>query len=119
MRWRFDGFIAGLGTESGTRLVVGLWPRSPFGPITDVMIEEPDGHRVLIAPATDVADFIATTYGFDELRVERIEARATPDGWAISSESLELAVDIGPAPRPAGCWAWFRGRWPSVASGAA
>ena len=44
---RFDGWILGLGTTSGTRLVVGHWPRSPLGAVSDVMVERPDGHRVL------------------------------------------------------------------------
>ncbi len=70
MLQRFDGAIAGLGTASGTRLVVGMWPVSPFGPIADLMIERPDGHRLLIAPEQPVADFIAATYRFDEVRVE-------------------------------------------------
>src|SRR5664279_3281856 len=28
---QFDGAIAGMGTASGTRLVVGMWPLSPYG----------------------------------------------------------------------------------------
>ena len=55
---RFDGAIAGVGTASGTRLVLGMWPVSPFGPIVDVMIEEPAGHRVLVAPDADVAGWL-------------------------------------------------------------
>ena len=47
---RFVGEIAGAGTTSGTRLVVGHWPTSPFGPIADAMVEHADGRRVLIAP---------------------------------------------------------------------
>ena len=38
-RLRFDGLIAGIGTAAQTRLVVGLWARTPFGPIVDVMVE--------------------------------------------------------------------------------
>ena len=44
---RFVGEIAGAGTTSGTRLVIGHWPTSPFGPIADAMVEDADGHRVL------------------------------------------------------------------------
>jgi hypothetical protein len=44
VRVRFDGWIAGLGTASGTRLVWGHWPGSPFGPLSDVMVEHADGH---------------------------------------------------------------------------
>lgn len=47
---RFDGWIGGLGTTSGLRLVVGHWPTSPYGSFTDVLLEQADGHRVLLAP---------------------------------------------------------------------
>ncbi|MBI0381305.1 hypothetical protein JBE27_34865 [Streptomyces albiflaviniger] len=38
-RLRFDGWIAGMGTSSGTRVVLGHWERSPFGPFSDVMLD--------------------------------------------------------------------------------
>ncbi len=63
---RFDGFIAGLGTAAGLRVVLGHWPRSPFGAFSDVMVERPDGHRMLLAPPA-VAGFVASTYTFDEV----------------------------------------------------
>ena len=52
---RFTGWIAGLGTDSGHRLVVGHWPRSPDGMVTDVMAEDPAGHRTLYAPTPQLA----------------------------------------------------------------
>ncbi|MGW5372453.1 hypothetical protein ACWES4_30080, partial [Streptomyces sp. NPDC004011] len=52
---RFDGWIAGAGTSSGTRLVLGHWLRSPFGPFSDVMLERADGHRLLLAPTPETA----------------------------------------------------------------
>ncbi len=54
-RIRFEGYIAGLGSTSGTRLVVGCWERSPLGAFADLMIERPDGHRLLIAPSARFA----------------------------------------------------------------
>lgn len=96
VRLRFDGLIAGMGTESGTRLVVGMWARSPFGPIVDAMIETGDGHRVLVAPSAEVAAFIAATYAFDEVRTERTELRLTPHGATVTSTSLQLTVQVGP-----------------------
>ncbi|MGQ0575031.1 MAG: hypothetical protein ACT4RN_12625 [Pseudonocardia sp.] len=66
---RFDGCIAGLGTAGGLRVVVGHWPHSPFGPFADVMVEHPDGRRMLLAPTREVAEFVAGTYRFDEVRV--------------------------------------------------
>lgn len=73
-RWRFDGEIAAFGTASGHRVVVGRWPVSPFGPISDVMVETPDGARLLIAPNDEVAGFIAGTYRFDSVDVTPVEA---------------------------------------------
>ena len=68
MRSRFSGQIAGMGSEEGTRVVIGRWADSPFGSFADVMIERPDGHRVLLAPTTQVATFVAQTYTFDEVQ---------------------------------------------------
>src|SRR5688572_18537422 len=64
VRMRFNGWIAGLGTASGTRLVVGHWPDSPFGPVTDVMVEHADGRRVLLAETEELGRFVAETYSF-------------------------------------------------------
>ncbi|MCV2487757.1 hypothetical protein OF117_00150 [Geodermatophilus sp. YIM 151500] len=98
-RLRFDGWIAGLGTTSGTRVVVGHWPRSPFGPVSDVMLQRPDGHRLLLAPRPEVADFIASTYVFDEVRLVDV-AVDRPDGatWAVTAGPLRLAFRTGRRP---------------------
>ncbi|MBN0040546.1 hypothetical protein JN535_10265 [Cellulosimicrobium cellulans] len=66
---RFRGRIAGWGTASGTRVVVGRWDASPFGVFADVMVERPDGERILLAPAPPVADLVAATYRFDRVEV--------------------------------------------------
>ena len=58
-RVRFQGRIVGLGTTSGVRIVIGRWDTSPFGAFADVMLERPDGHRVLYAPTEQVGAFIA------------------------------------------------------------
>jgi hypothetical protein len=92
---RFDGDITGLGTESGTRLVVGVWSASPFGPIVDAMIEEPDGRRTLLAPSREVADFIAATYTFDAVRIEEITLRRDETSSRITSPSLDLEIHLG------------------------
>jgi len=49
-RWQFSGWIAGLGTGSGHRVVIGHWQESPYGVVTDVMVEDPAGRRTLYAP---------------------------------------------------------------------
>src|SRR6478735_11693826 len=88
---RFRGAIVGVGTTSGTRVVVGRWDESPYGAFADVMVETELGHRVLLAPTQEVADFVATTYTFDEVRIEPISL----DRWVVSSPSLSLEVSVG------------------------
>ncbi|MEV7688897.1 hypothetical protein [Streptomyces bungoensis] len=93
---RFDGFIAGLGTTSGTRLVLGHWPRSPFGPFSDVMLERPDGHRLLLAPTPETARFISGTYRFDEVRVVPVQVRVRGDDWTVvAGDVLRLRFTVG------------------------
>jgi hypothetical protein len=98
-RLRFDGWILGVGTTSGTRIVVGHWPRSPLGPLSDVMVQRPDGHRVLLAPHQEAADFIAATYTFDEVRLVDV-AVARPDDatWTVAAGPLDLRVRTGGRP---------------------
>ena len=87
MTLRFDGRIAGFGTASGVRVVVGMWPRSPLGSFADVMLERSDGHRVLLAPSEEVAGFVSATYEFDEVRVVPVR---------YSRSGREITVDAGP-----------------------
>ena len=99
----FDGAIAGMGTASGTRLVVGMWPLSPYGSVTDVMIERADGHRILLAPTQELADFIAGTYEFDEVRVTPVlRMRDGNKKWMVSTDELALTFELGGRP-PLGC----------------
>jgi hypothetical protein len=86
-RWIFDGHIAGIGTGSGLRAVVGLWTRSPFGPFTDAMVQLPSGHRILLAPTVEAGDFISAVYNFDETRIVAL---------ASAQEAGQLVVDAGP-----------------------
>lgn len=90
-RSRFRGAIAGIGTTSGVRVVVGRWDESPYGAFADAMVETAGGHRVLLAPSRVVADFVASTYTFDEVRVEPVAV----DGWRLRSPSLELELTVG------------------------
>lgn len=91
---RFTGHIAGLGTTSGTRIVVGAWDVSPWGPFADVMLEQSDGHRVLLAPDPRVADFVAGTYTFDEVRVGPVVVAPGPT-WTVHAPDLTLTFTIG------------------------
>ncbi|MET0929081.1 MAG: hypothetical protein ABWX74_06155 [Aeromicrobium sp.] len=90
----FAGHIAGLGTTSGTRIVVGMWDESPFGTFADVMIEEPSGHRILLAPRQGIADFVASTYAFDEVRIEPVSI-SRGDEWSVHTRSLQLRFTPG------------------------
>jgi len=96
---RFDGWILGTGTTSGTRVVLGHWPRSPLGPFSDVMVQRPDGHRVLLAPSTEVAGFVAATYSFDEVRlVDVVVTRPDPRTWTLTAGPLHLQATVGHRP---------------------
>lgn len=94
-RLRFEGRIAGAGSTSGVRVVVGRWQRSPFGAFTDVMLETGAGHRVLLAPSRQVADFVAATYVFDEVRVEPVDVVDTAGGWRLTGPSLTAELRLG------------------------
>jgi hypothetical protein len=95
VRERFTGRIAGVGSTSGTRVVVGRWDASPWGPFADVMVEDAAGHRVLVAPDERVRDFVAATYSFDEHVLGPVEVTDTAEGWQVSAPSLSLRLVVG------------------------
>ena len=82
MRDRFDGQIAGVGTTSGLRAVVGSWAAGPWGAFADVMVERPDGERLLLAPSPQVADLVASTYRFDRVVLTPVAAAVGVGGAA-------------------------------------
>lgn len=94
-RHRFDGAIAGIGSSSGVRIVVGRWEDSPFGEFSDVMLAEPDGTRVLLAPDRDVAEFVSTTYHFDHVQIGPVTVAAGPRTWHVVASGLDLKLDFG------------------------
>ena len=94
-RSRFLGQIAGVGSTSGVRIVVGNWADSPLGSFADAMVELPGGHRILLAPSGAVANFIAATYSFDEIRVEPFDLTEQGSTWSIRSASLHLDFEVG------------------------
>jgi hypothetical protein len=92
---RFDGWISGLGTRAGRRIVVGHWLHSPLGPFTDVMTEDADGHRTLLAPGEEVARYVGETYAFDEVVVTPV-VHTTRDGRRqVVAGPLECAWRVG------------------------
>ena len=92
---RFRGWIAGVGTTSGHRLVVGHWPSSPYGPVTDVMAEDPAGHRTLYAPTSQLAAFLAAAYRFDDVRVVPCSARRSGPSWIVHAGPLQVSFTTG------------------------
>jgi hypothetical protein len=92
---RFVGEIAGVGTTSGTRLVIGRWPTSPFGPIADVMVEDAAGRRVLLAPRPEVADYIGGVYEFDDVIVTAVTATREPGRLLVTGGPLAVELTIG------------------------
>ena len=105
---RFDGWIAGLGTSGGLRVVIGHWPTSPLGAFTDVMVERPDGHRILLAPDEGVAEFVGATYTFDETRLGAVahEEFGAHEGFGhchrVVTDDLEVTLRV--SGRPALGW---------------
>jgi hypothetical protein len=94
-RERFTGWIAGLGTASGHRVVVGHWLASPYGPLTDVMLEDPAGHRTLYAPTARLAELLGAIYGFDDVRVAGCHASRSGSAWAVAAGPLRLSFTVG------------------------
>ncbi|MDW4903976.1 hypothetical protein RB628_01105 [Streptomyces sp. ADMS] len=94
-RFRFDGWIAGMGTVSGTRIVLGHWPRSPFGPFSDVMLEQSDGKRLLLAPTSATADFVSGTYAFDAVHVVPVDVSIADGMWTVRAGPLDLRFVVG------------------------
>jgi len=92
---QFTGWIAGLGTASGHRVVVGHWPTSPYGHVTDVMVQDPAGHRTLYAPTPHLAQFLDAAYRFDEVKVVPCSARRSGPHWQVQAGPLELTFTVG------------------------
>jgi hypothetical protein len=101
-RHRFEGAIAGVGSSSGVRVVVGSWKRSPLGAFADVMLAEPDGTRVLLAPDDTIGEFVSTTYHFDRVEIGPVvvetEQVSGVTSWRVVAPGLEIAVRVGHRP---------------------
>jgi hypothetical protein len=96
-RLRFTGAIAGVGSTSGVRFVVGRWTDTPLGPFADVMVEDAPGHRTLLAPSDAVADFVQQTYSFDEVCTAPVSVGVAPEGWDVHVEGhLTAYLTLGP-----------------------
>ena len=94
-RDRFTGRIAGVGTTSGVRVVVGRWDESPWGGFADVMLAQPDGLRVLLAPSAEVAEYVAATYTFDRVVLGPVAVTDDGSGWRVTAPGLVLRLTVG------------------------
>lgn len=92
---RFSGEILGVGTTARMRVVVGNWTVSPYGPFADVMVERADGHRILLAPTQQIAEYVASTYSFDEVREVAVEVERCGDRLSAVARPLQLRVRLG------------------------
>jgi len=97
-RLRFDGWIAGLGTSTGVRVVIGCWQASPFGAFTDVMVERGDGHRMLLAPTREIADFVSATYRFDSAVVTPVTTARSRSEVDLRAGPLAMRLQTGARP---------------------
>lgn len=94
-RLRFDGWIAGLGTAEGTRIVLGHWPRSPYGPVSDVMVESAAGERLLLASTAELGAFVAATYTFDRVEITPVTVSVADRHWFVVAGPLTLRFEVG------------------------
>lgn len=92
---RFRGRILGAGSVSGLRLVIGDWVSSPLGTFTDVMVATADDRRVLLAPRATVAEYVATTYSFDEVRLCQVDLVADEQVWQLDAGPLRCRIELG------------------------
>lgn len=91
----FRGQIAGAGSTSGVRIVIGHWPQSPFGSFTDAMVADASGHRVLIAPSDQIAAYVSETYKFDSTNTADVRFTATDTAWSFEGGDLSVRLGIG------------------------
>lgn len=75
--------------------MVGVWQQSPFGSFADVMVQHPSGHRVLLAPTQEVADFISATYTFDSVQVVEVSAQFADRFLTVDAGPLQLSAGTG------------------------
>jgi hypothetical protein len=85
------------------RLVVGRWDASPLGAFADVMVEDAGGHRTLLAPSAEVAEFVQETYAFDEVVIVPVAVTGDPDRWQVRA-GAELTAYLTLGRRPPLGW---------------
>lgn len=94
-----------------------MWHASPLGHFADVMVQQPDGHRVLLAPNEAVAEFVQDTYTFDEVGIGAVTVHGDSSDRLVAAPGLDLAFTMGGRspigvllavlPRPLATWPWW------------
>jgi hypothetical protein len=59
------------------------------------MVEEPDGHRLLVAPAPAFAAFVAATYRFDQVRVAPVTITSADEVWTVTAGPVDVRFRVG------------------------
>jgi hypothetical protein len=95
VRLHFTGHIAGTGSASGLRIVIGAWNQSPFGAFTDVMLQTAGDERVLLAPDDAVAEFVSSTYRFDRVEVGEVSADLDTVALTVTTDRFHARIAIG------------------------
>ena len=108
------GTISSATFSGGHRFVIGHWPTSPIGPLSDVMWTDPDDRRTLLVADQAGANFIGSIYAFDDVEVGPI--RVLSDGRQITVHTPRLQLRLAggrlwpvPFPRPLGVTRWVEG----------
>lgn len=94
-RARFHGTITGIGTTSGVRIVVGQWAHTPYGNFNDVMLQTAGGHRRLLAPTRQVAEFIEQTYTFDQVDIVPVDITTDGTNFELQADDLQVRWSMG------------------------
>jgi hypothetical protein len=76
-------------------VVVGWWRRTPWGEFSDVMVEEPTGYRVLLAPDSRVAGLLEGTYVFDEVVTGPVQVVTQGRVVRVHGPDLDLGFTVG------------------------
>jgi hypothetical protein len=74
---------------------MGWWRESPYGAFADVMLAEADGTRRLLAPTSEIADFVASTYRFDEVEVLAVTVVRVGSMTSVTAGELHMSYDVG------------------------
>ena len=91
----FEGRITSAGFDSGHRLVIGDWMKSPLGKFTNVMWARPDGSRVLLSPSIEHANYVSELYNFEEVKIVEMRIKRSRKGLDIRTEEMSVRMTWG------------------------